>query len=313
MHQNPIEEARKNLAACNQLVRDFAEASNKGSGMAVFAEFIKAAVRAPDEGSELDFGKVKERVSRGVVSNVEAGFERHLSFLCSAGLELHYTERDAAGGSSAMPKPTITVCDGERYASFLERLATLHLDEGDRNSVVVLANCTQSQFHAACAIEGGSPEAAELLESYSRIADAYGHLGLEAYAEDIRESLEYHEKSAYGALMAARGLREKLDSGFSPARWHLDSTLEWYEDKWKGLVEQYRQVSDCTPAWELRSDAYEGLSAEADAAVQALESLRDEEGPPRSEYLGKLRQSAPEYLAIVCAAQAELEQIRSEE
>lgn len=29
MRQNPIEEARKNLAACNQLVRDFAEASNR--------------------------------------------------------------------------------------------------------------------------------------------------------------------------------------------------------------------------------------------------------------------------------------------
>lgn len=313
MHQNPIEEVRKNLASCNQLVREFVQASNQGSGMAVFAEFIKATVGAPDQGPEADLGKVKDKVSKEVVTNIEAGFERHISFLCSAGLELHYTQRDSADRLTGMPKPTITVCDGERYAGFWERLALLHLGEGDMKSLAVLANCVQSQFHAACATSTSSPEAAELLESFARISDAYERIGFGAHAQDIRESLEYHDKSAYEALITARELREKINSGFSPARWHEDSSIEWYEGKWKGLVEQYRQISDCTPAWELRSEAYERLAAEAEAAIEALERLRDEKGPPPSEYLGKLREKALEYLKIVCAAQAQLEQLRSGE
>lgn len=313
MHHNPIEEARRNLASCNQLARDFVEVSNKGSGMGVFAEFIKAALLARDDGPNADLGNAQEKVSRTVVSSVEAGFERHLSFLCSAGLELHYTQLDSAGSPNVIPKPTITLCDGERYADFLQRLGMLHLGEADMKSLMVLASSVQSQFHAACAVESGSTETAELLESFERIADGYERLGLGVYAEDIRESLEYHEKSAYGALMTARELRQEISSGFSPAEWHLDSTLEGYESRWRGVVEQYRKISECTPAWELRSDAYEGLADKADAAIEALERLLDEKGPPLSEYLGSLREKAPKYLEVASAAQAELERIRSEE
>ena len=312
MHHNPVELAIKNLTSFTNLIRDFVELTVGGSGLVLMGDQVLNGATAPEGEPERSNSEVASRFAKAVSSKIETGFERHLRFLCTAGLELHYAKENTAATPDRLPKPTISVCDGERVAEFLEGLSLLPLTEEDRTNVARLVLAIDPQFRALCEGQSPTPESRELLESFPRIATAYEQLGFAGKAEDIRESLEYYEKSAYGALIASRNLRERVGC-FGPAEWHKDSSVETYEGNWKILLDYYRQISDCGAAWELRSDSYMRLAMEAATAVETLEKICGETESPRSEYLAGIRANAPEYLRITRAAQVELERIRSDE
>jgi len=231
--------------------------------------------------------------------------EKHISFaeitqrnkklLAASGLTLEPVKGPftlkSAEGDAASSELRINLGDGKKFARYLGTLHGAQLSDTQRTGLQAVARSLTEQMRKEYDLDNPDDERLlELFGSTSQIIVEYARLEKEGgvgLADSVSELKRLFEISKRGylreQLLAENGdlLAEVGGHNFGPSKWHTDSSVEDYIQRWDRALDIARTIGKNPKARELLKQVVDNLIASVEYIERDIEARRTAEGKKR--------------------------------
>lgn len=307
--EEPISEAeRVNLSDIDvsPLITEMGTYNEQFSTGKMIGGMMRGAARGemPDE----DEHKHQKQVS------LLATKQKYDPMLYRIGLNLESKEMTgvmlSSEGRFAPEEIRINISDREKFLQYLRELDPQTLTESQAQSLVAVFESLTDQLKKEYNVDNPEDDRmiellaglGEILDQAERI-DAEGKLGISHATESLRTyytALQSGHLREYSMVERAGLLKEVGEKSFGPSRWHIDSSPEGYERRWKEALGILQSIKKNPRAAEFFTKVKDHLET---CAKYALDELATKIGQgEHSKHYRDLMRILNEYYDDIAAA-----------